>query len=52
MSLFAKMPYDQVRDLAAITRIGMMPNILTAHPLIPIRTFRASPFKVVTESIG
>ncbi len=41
MSLFAKMPYDQVRDLAAVTRIGMMPNILTAHPSVPMRTFKA-----------
>ena len=41
MSLFAKMPYDQVRDLAAVTRIGMMPNILTAHPSVPIRSFKA-----------
>jgi tripartite-type tricarboxylate transporter receptor subunit TctC len=41
MPLFAKMPYDQVRDLAAVTRIGMMPNILTAHPSVPMRTFKA-----------
>jgi tripartite-type tricarboxylate transporter receptor subunit TctC len=41
MSLFAKMPYDQVRDLAAVTRIGMTPNILTVHPSVPIRSFTA-----------
>ena len=40
MSLFAKMPYDQLRDLAAVTRIGTTPNILTVHPSVPIRTFK------------
>jgi tripartite-type tricarboxylate transporter receptor subunit TctC len=40
MSLFAKMPYDQLRDLTAVTRIGMTPNILTAHPSVPIRSIQ------------
>jgi tripartite-type tricarboxylate transporter receptor subunit TctC len=40
MSLMAKMPYDQTRDLAAITRIGTTPNILTVHPSVPIKTFK------------
>lgn len=40
MSLFAKIPYDQVRDLAAVTRIGMTPNIITIHPSMPFRTMR------------
>ena len=38
MSLYAKIPYDQVRDLAPITRIGTTPNILTAHPSVPIKS--------------
>lgn len=41
MSLVAKMPYDQVRDLAAVTRIGNMPNIFLAHPSVPFRTLQA-----------
>jgi len=41
VSLFAKMPYDQLRDLAPVTRIGMTPNILTAHPSVPIRSIKA-----------
>jgi tripartite-type tricarboxylate transporter receptor subunit TctC len=41
VSLFAKMPYDQVRDLAAVTRIGMTANILTAHPSVPIQSIKA-----------
>jgi tripartite-type tricarboxylate transporter receptor subunit TctC len=40
MSLFAKMPYDQVRDLAALTRIGNMPNIFVAHPSAPFRNLK------------
>jgi tripartite-type tricarboxylate transporter receptor subunit TctC len=40
MSLMAKMPYDQVRDLAAVTRIGNMPNIILAHPSVPFRTLK------------
>jgi tripartite-type tricarboxylate transporter receptor subunit TctC len=40
MSLFATMPYDQLRDLAAVTRIGMTPNIVTTHPSVPIRSIQ------------
>ena len=40
VSLFAKMPYDQLRDLAPVTRIGTTPNILTAHPSVPIRSVK------------
>jgi tripartite-type tricarboxylate transporter receptor subunit TctC len=40
MTLIAKMPYDQVRDLAAVTRIGNMPNIILAHPSVPFRTLK------------
>jgi len=40
MSLFAKVPYDQVRDLAAVSRIGMTPNIVTIHPSMPFKTMR------------
>jgi len=40
ISLFAKMPYDQVRDLAPVTRIGLTPNLLTVHPSVPIRSMK------------
>lgn len=40
MSLFSKMPYDQVRDIAPITRIGNMPNIFLAHPSAPFRSLK------------
>jgi tripartite-type tricarboxylate transporter receptor subunit TctC len=40
VSLYAKMPYDQVRDIAPVTRIGMTPNIITVHPSMPVRTMK------------
>jgi tripartite-type tricarboxylate transporter receptor subunit TctC len=38
VSLYKTMPYDQVRDIAPVTRIGMTPNIITVHPSVPIRS--------------
>jgi tripartite-type tricarboxylate transporter receptor subunit TctC len=40
VSLFAKMPYDQVRDIAPVARIGMTPNVVTVHPSVPIRSIK------------
>jgi tripartite-type tricarboxylate transporter receptor subunit TctC len=40
VSLYAKMPYDQLRDFAPITRIGLTPNIILVHPSVPFRTVR------------
>ena len=40
VSLFAKMPYDQLRDLAAVTRIGMTPNVVLVHPSLPVKTMK------------
>jgi tripartite-type tricarboxylate transporter receptor subunit TctC len=40
VSLHAKVPYDQLRDFAPITRIGMTPNIIVVHPSVPFRTIR------------
>jgi len=40
MSLFAKMPYDQLRDIAPVARIGTMPNVLTVHPSVPMRSIK------------
>jgi tripartite-type tricarboxylate transporter receptor subunit TctC len=40
VSLYAKMPYDQLRDFAPITRIGMTPNVILVHPSVPFRTVR------------
>lgn len=40
VTLHAKMPYDQVREIAAVTRIGLTPNIVTVHPSVPFKTMR------------
>ncbi|MES2563294.1 MAG: tripartite tricarboxylate transporter substrate binding protein [Pseudomonadota bacterium] len=40
VSLFAKMPYDQLRDIAPVTRIGMTPNIVTVHPSLPVKSMK------------
>jgi tripartite-type tricarboxylate transporter receptor subunit TctC len=34
-SLFAKMPYDTVRDFAAVAMAGMIPSVLVLHPSLP-----------------
>ena len=40
VTLFAKMPYDQLRDIAAVTRLGLTPNIITVHPSMPTKTMK------------
>jgi tripartite-type tricarboxylate transporter receptor subunit TctC len=40
VSLYVKVPYDQLRDFAPITRIGMTPNVIMVHPSVPFRTVR------------
>ena len=40
VSLYAKVPYDQLRDFAPITRIGMTPNIITVHPSVPFKSMQ------------
>jgi tripartite-type tricarboxylate transporter receptor subunit TctC len=40
VSMFAKLPYDQLRDIAPITRIGSLPNILLSHPSLPVRSVK------------
>ena len=40
VSLHAKIPYDQLRDFAPITRIGMTPNIITVHPSVPFKSIK------------
>ena len=40
VSLNTKMPYDQLRDLAAVSRIGILPNVVTVHPSVPIKTIK------------
>lgn len=40
VSLYAKVPFDQMRDFAHIIRIGMTPNMISAHPSVPIKSIK------------
>lgn len=37
-SLYKKMPFDTVKDLAPIGLVGTTPNILVVHPSLPVQT--------------
>ena len=39
-SLYAKLPFDPVRDFAPITLLAVAPNILVAHPSVPVKSVR------------
>jgi tripartite-type tricarboxylate transporter receptor subunit TctC len=59
VSLFDKMPYDPVRDLAPITLAVTAPQFLTVHPSVPANTVaelvalaKASPGKLSYASIA
>lgn len=38
--LYAKMPYDALRDFAPITLVTTVPNVLVVHPSVPAKTTR------------
>ena len=37
-ALYAKLPYDPVKDVAPITVLAAVPNILIVHPSVPAKT--------------
>ena len=39
-SLYAKLGYDPVKDLAPIARLTSIPNVLLVHPSVPAKTLR------------
>ena len=39
-SLYAKMPYDALRDFAPVTLVTTVPNVLVVHPSVPARNVR------------
>lgn len=58
-SLFPKLPYDTVKDFAPITRVGLAPYVLVAHPSLPVRSVkeliqlaRARPGEITAASGG
>ena len=40
VSLYAKLPYDTVRDLAFVTQLSAGPQIAVVHPALPVRSIR------------
>ncbi len=38
--LYAKLPYDPIKDYAPITQLASSPNILAVHPSLPVKSFR------------
>jgi tripartite-type tricarboxylate transporter receptor subunit TctC len=60
-TLFAKLPYDTLRDFACVTQIGSFSSVLISHPSFPAKTVpelitlaKAQPGKIVygTGPIG
>ena len=39
-SLYAKLPYDVLKDFTVVTVIGSAPAIVMVHPSLPVKTFR------------
>jgi tripartite-type tricarboxylate transporter receptor subunit TctC len=38
--VFAKLPYDPVKDFAPVSLVGEAPFVLVAHPSVPVKTLR------------
>ncbi len=39
-SLYAKMPYDPVKDFEPVTQVAVVPNVIVVHPSVPARTLK------------
>ena len=39
-NLYSKVPYDPLKDFAAVTQIASLPNLLVVHPSLPVRTVK------------
>lgn len=39
-SMYAKLPYDAIRDLAPVSLVVLSPNVLTVHPSLPARSVK------------
>ena len=39
-SIYAKLPFDPLRDFSAIAIVAQVPNVLVIHPSIPARTLK------------
>jgi tripartite-type tricarboxylate transporter receptor subunit TctC len=59
VGLYPKLPYDPVKDFETISRVATQPNLLAAHPKIPVKTVaeliqyaKANPGKLSYASNG
>ena len=39
-AMYARVPYDALRDLAAVTQVVSLPNLLVAHPSLPVKNVK------------
>jgi tripartite-type tricarboxylate transporter receptor subunit TctC len=39
-SVYAKLPYEPLRDLATVALVANQPNVLIVHPLVPAKTVK------------
>jgi tripartite-type tricarboxylate transporter receptor subunit TctC len=39
-NLFARLPYDAIKDFAAVAYVGYVPNVLAVHPSVPARSVK------------
>ena len=39
-SLYKKLPYDTLKDIAPITQIGTTPSIMVVHPSLPVNSVK------------
>ena len=58
-TLYPKLPYDTLKDLAPVSLLGRQPNVLVAHPAVPVNSVkdvialaRAKPGQVIYASGG
>src|SRR5688572_29376169 len=58
-TLYPRLPYDTLKDLAPVSLLGRQPNILVAHPGVPVSSVkdvialaRAKPGQVIYASGG
>jgi tripartite-type tricarboxylate transporter receptor subunit TctC len=59
VGLYVKLPYDPVKDFETISRVATQPNLLAAHPKVPVKTVadlihyaKANPGKLSYASNG
>lgn len=58
-TLYPKLPYDTMKDIAVIVKAGSTPNVLVVHPSVPAKTAaefialtKAKPDKIAYASAG